>query len=83
VIVSLLTNAPRRSISSRFDLSSLTLLAQEAVMASEIGVLVVHGIGVQKPNFAAAFIAEMTSRLERLSVDRDVVEWRSAFVNRE
>ena len=48
-------------------------------MASEIGVLVVHGIGVQQENFADAFIAEMTSRLERLSVDRGVVEWRSGF----
>ncbi len=48
-------------------------------MASEIGVLVVHGIAVQQENFADAFIAEMTSRLERLSVDRGVVEWRSGF----
>jgi len=48
-------------------------------MASEIGVLVVHGIGVQQPSFADGFIAEMASRLERLSVDPGVVEWRSAF----
>ncbi len=48
-------------------------------MASEIGVLVVHGIGVQNPNFADGFIARMNARLDRLQVAPGVVEWQPAF----
>src|SRR5713101_7784390 len=48
-------------------------------MTSEIGVLVVHGIGVQKPDFADRFIAEMNDRLDDLHVARGIIKWEPAF----
>lgn len=48
-------------------------------MSSEIGILVVHGIGVQKPDFADDFIAEMTDRLDGLHVAPDMIKWEPAY----
>lgn len=48
-------------------------------MVSEIGVLIVHGMGAQEPNFADAFIAEMQGRLLRLGVAPDAVSWRAGW----
>jgi hypothetical protein len=48
-------------------------------MASEIGVLVVHGIGVQQPDFANEFIAEMTDRLHDLGVAHGTIAWEPAY----
>ncbi|MFL5562750.1 MAG: alpha/beta fold hydrolase [Gemmatimonadaceae bacterium] len=48
-------------------------------MASEIGVLIVHGMGAQPADFADAFIAEMQGRLLRLGVNPDRVAWRAGW----
>lgn len=48
-------------------------------MASEIGVLVLHGIGVQGPDFANEFIAEINARLDVLDVAAGSVKWEPAF----
>ena len=48
-------------------------------MASEIGVLIVHGMGAQQPDFADGFIAEMQGRLLRLGVDAKTVAWRAGW----
>ena len=48
-------------------------------MASEIGVLIVHGMGAQPADFADAFIAEMRDRLLRLGVEPDAVSWRAGW----
>ena len=48
-------------------------------MASEIGVLVVHGMGVQAPDFADDFIAEVDDRLERLGVMPGIIGWQPAY----
>jgi hypothetical protein len=47
-------------------------------MAS-VGVLVVHGIGVQKPDFANEFINEMNKRLNDLDVAPATVKWEAAY----
>ena len=47
-------------------------------MASVIGVLVVHGIGVQEKDFADDFISEMNDRLMDLHVAPDAVVWQRA-----
>src|SRR5262245_4619252 len=48
-------------------------------MASVIGVLVVHGIGIQTDDFAQDFIAEMNGRLIDLQVASDAVIWEAAY----
>ena len=48
-------------------------------MASVIGVLVVHGIGVQEKDFADDFISEMNDRLMGLQVAPDAVVWQPAY----
>lgn len=48
-------------------------------MASEIGVLVVHGMGSQPPDFADGFIAGMQGRLLRLGVAPEAVAWRAGW----
>lgn len=48
-------------------------------MASEIGVLIVHGIGVQQPDFANDFIAEMNDRLHDLGVAHGTITWEPAY----
>lgn len=48
-------------------------------MPSRIGVLVVHGMGVQKEDFADDFIAEMKRRLARLGIEDHAVAWRAAW----
>lgn len=45
-------------------------------MEPQIGVLVVHGIGVQKPDFADDFIAEMKDRLGNPATH---IQWEPAF----
>lgn len=48
-------------------------------MASVIGVLVVHGIGIQKRDFANDFVSEMNDRLTDLQVAPDAVVWEPAY----
>ncbi len=48
-------------------------------MAPEIGILVIHGIGIQNKNFAAGLIDEMNGRLKNLGVSPGTVVWESAF----
>ena len=48
-------------------------------MASEVGVLIVHGMGAQEPSFADAFIAEMQGRLLRLGIAPEAVAWRAGW----
>jgi hypothetical protein len=48
-------------------------------MAPELGILVIHGIGVQKEDFAVGFIDEMNGRLTDLGVDPEAVAWEAAF----
>lgn len=48
-------------------------------MPSRMGVLVVHGMGVQQADFADGFIAEMRKRLAKLGVADDAVAWRAAW----
>jgi hypothetical protein len=48
-------------------------------MASEIGVLIVHGMGAQEPDFADGFIAEMQGRLLRLGIAPERVAWRAGW----
>jgi hypothetical protein len=48
-------------------------------MAPKIGILVIHGIGVQKKNFADEFIDEMNGRLRDLGVAPGTVAWEPAF----
>ena len=48
-------------------------------MASELGVLVVHGMGAQPADFADGFIAEMQGRLLRLGVDPEAIAWRAGW----
>ena len=48
-------------------------------MASEIGVLIVHGMGAQPADFADGFIAEMQGRLLRLGIAPDAVAWRAGW----
>jgi hypothetical protein len=48
-------------------------------MAAQVGILVVHGIGIQQASFAEDFIAEMKDRLDNLAVTADAVVWEPAF----
>lgn len=48
-------------------------------MASEIGILVVHGMGVQAPDFADGFIAEVDERLDGLGITSGTVAWQPAY----
>lgn len=48
-------------------------------MAPELGVFVVHGIGIEQPDFADAFIAEMQDRLHTLGMAADTVQWQPAY----
>jgi hypothetical protein len=48
-------------------------------MSPDIGVLVVHGMGVQTADFADAFIADMKARLLRLGVEESCVAWRAGW----
>jgi len=48
-------------------------------MASELGVFVVHGIGIQQPDFADDFIAEMQERLHALGIAADTIQWEPAY----
>jgi len=52
---------------------------QEVGMAPELGGGVVHGIGIQHPDFATAFIAEMQDRLHDLGMAADAVQWEAAY----
>jgi pimeloyl-ACP methyl ester carboxylesterase len=48
-------------------------------MAPEIGILVVHGIGVQDKNFANGLITKVNGRLKDIGVNPGAVAWESAF----
>ena len=48
-------------------------------MAPELGVFVVHGIGIQHPDFADDFMAEMQERLHDLGVAADAVQWQAGY----
>ena len=48
-------------------------------MAPEVGILVIHGIGIQKKNFADDLIDKMNGRLKGLGVVPGVVAWEPAF----
>lgn len=48
-------------------------------MAPEIGILVIHGIGIQKTNFADDLIDKMNDRLKDVGVIPGAVAWESAF----
>jgi hypothetical protein len=48
-------------------------------MAPELGVLVVHGIGIQRPDFAKDFITDMQGRLHGLGMAADAVQWQPAY----
>lgn len=48
-------------------------------MSPDIGVLVVHGMGVQEADFADGFIAEMKGRLLRLGVAEPRIAWRAGW----
>jgi hypothetical protein len=48
-------------------------------MVSEIGVLVVHGIGTQQPDFADDFIDEMNNRLTDSAIAPDAIKWEPAY----
>ncbi len=48
-------------------------------MASELGVFVVHGIGIEQPDFADGFIAEMQDRLHALGIAVGTIQWEPAY----
>jgi len=48
-------------------------------MAPEIGILVIHGIGVQEKNFADGFIDKVNGRLKDVGVLPEAVAWEPAF----
>lgn len=48
-------------------------------MNAKVGILVVHGIGVQEPGFADDFIEKMEEQLADLGIAPDEVEWERAF----
>lgn len=48
-------------------------------MAADIGVLVVHGMGIQQKGFEKKFAAEVDDRLEGLGIARGSVEWGGGF----
>jgi len=51
----------------------------EEIMAAEIGILVMHGIGIQNKNFADGLIDEMNGRLQDLGILPGTFAWKSAF----
>lgn len=61
----------------RFEMDGQRVLAQEAGVAGEIGVLIVRGMGIQASDFADDFITEMNDRLDGLGVAHDVSPSRS------
>lgn len=48
-------------------------------MPADLGVLVVHGMGAQKADFADGFVREMRRRLEKLGVAADRIAWRAGW----
>lgn len=48
-------------------------------MTAQIGVFVVHGMGVQAPNFADDFVAEVNDRLDNLDVEPSLIAWQPAY----
>lgn len=48
-------------------------------MTSEVRVLVVHGMGVQAPDFADDFIAEVNDRLGDLDIAPGAIAWEPAY----
>ncbi len=48
-------------------------------MAIDVGVLVIHGMGSQKPDFADPIIKELSERISGLKKDAERVAWRSVY----
>src|SRR5262245_28328237 len=48
-------------------------------MAAEIGILVIHGIGIQNKNFVDGLIDEMNGRLHDLGILPGTFAWKAAF----
>ncbi|MEQ9290356.1 MAG: hypothetical protein RIG77_25715 [Cyclobacteriaceae bacterium] len=48
-------------------------------MAKEIGILVIHGMGSQTPQYAEPMIAEVNRRLEKQNVDVETIAWEPVF----
>jgi hypothetical protein len=48
-------------------------------MAPEIGILVIHGIGIQDKNFANGLIDKVNGHLKNIGVTPDAVAWEPAF----
>lgn len=46
---------------------------------ADIGVLIVHGMGVQEADFADGFIREMRKRVAKLGVADDRIAWRAGW----
>ncbi len=46
---------------------------------SELGVLIVHGMGAQPADFADGFIAEMQGRLLRSGIEPEAISWRPGW----
>lgn len=48
-------------------------------MGAEVGVLIIHGIGSQKPEFADETIRELSSRIDKSGKDSDKVAWKAIY----
>jgi hypothetical protein len=48
-------------------------------MAAELGIVIVHGIGIEQPDFAHNFIAAMHERLDDLGIAADTIQWQPAY----
>lgn len=48
-------------------------------MAHKLGVLIVHGMGNQRPDYADRMIAELDARIAKLRGARDEIRWKPAY----
>ena len=48
-------------------------------MAYKLGVLILHGIGSQKPDYAGGVIKKLRSRITKLKFNPDDISWMSVF----
>jgi hypothetical protein len=48
-------------------------------MTASVAVLIVHGMGVQQPNFADGMITALKSRLATLGIAEDAIAWRPGY----
>lgn len=49
-------------------------------MAHKLGVLIVHGMGSQQPDYADAMIEELKSRLGKLNANPNDISWEPAYL---